>query len=130
MFAAVGVGGAVGSVARWAVSLFIGPDLSADGATGWPWATWAINLAGCAAIGALMVVLTESTRPFRYARPFLGVGVLGGFTTFSAFAVQTQTLLQAGRLVAALTYLLTSVLGGLVAVAAGMRLVRRIRSEG
>ena len=60
-----------------------------------------------------------------WARPLLGVGVLGGYTTYSAFAVEVVVLADAGALVTALGYVLASVLGGVLAVAAGVRAVRR-----
>jgi len=117
---AVGAGGAVGSLLRWVALQVAGGGQAAPGAGGnWPWATWAVNVAGCALIGILMAVLERSARPLRYARPFLGVGVLGGFTTFSTFAVQTVALAAGGRAGAATSYVLASVGASLMAVAGG-----------
>ena len=70
-----------------------------------PWATLIVNATGCLLIGVLMVVLLELTAQYRLHRPFLGIGVVGGFTTFSAYAVEVQVLLADGRAVAALAYL-------------------------
>ena len=80
MLAAVAVGGSAGSAARYEVALL----LPHDAGTGVPWATLAVNAVGCLLIGVL-IVLVEGRHPL--LRPLLGVGVLGGFTTFSTYAV-------------------------------------------
>ena len=118
--AAVAAGGILGSEARYAVGLAL-PHPTA----GWPMATFLINVSGCLLIGALMVVLTEVTTPHRLARPFLGVGVLGGWTTFSTAMVDVVALLRAGRPAVALAYLAGTALAALVATAAGVSLARR-----
>lgn len=104
----IGAGGALGGGARYLLSTVI-PH------TNFPWPTLVANVVGCALIGVLMVALLEVFRPHRYARPFLGVGVLGGFTTFSAYTVETHALLTAGRGPAALAYVFGSLLAGLLA---------------
>ncbi len=114
------LGGALGALARWGVAEALPRD---DG--GWPWATLLVNLTGCLLIGVLTGVLAGRTPEPAWARPFLAVGVLGGFTTYSAFAVEAVLLADAGRVVLATSYVLTSVLGGVLAVAAGIRAVRR-----
>ena len=94
-----------------------------DGA--WPVTTFAINLAGSFLLGALMVVLTELlTAPHRLLRPFLGVGVLGGFTTFSTAMVEVPQLMGDGRPDLALLYLVGSAVGALLAAALGVLLAR------
>jgi CrcB protein len=124
----VGVGGALGSVARYALA-------AAWPADGLPWATFVTNVGGCLLIGVLMVLIVEVWVAHRLVRPFLGVGVLGGFTTFSTYTVQTQQLLQADRALLALGYLLGAMVAALLAVQLGIvlaRLVtrRRIRRGG
>lgn len=114
----IAAGGAVGGGARYLLSTVM-PHRS------FPWSTFAANVLGCLLIGALMVILLERMKPHRYARPFLGVGVLGGFTTFSAYAVETHGLLVEGRVPTALAYLFGSLALGLLATWAAMTLVRR-----
>ncbi len=119
MVAVVAVGGALGGLARWALSHLL-PQQG-----GFPWATFAANVAGSLALGALMVVLLEVRPPGRYARPFAGVGLLGGFTTFSAYTSETRELLLAGRAPLAMTYLFGTLAVCLTATWAGMTLTRR-----
>ena len=116
---AVSAGGAVGGLARLGLNTL----LPRSGA-GFPWATCIENVAGCLLIGVLMAYVLDVWPPSRYRRPFLGTGVLGGFTTFSAYTSDTRALLQAGHAATALVYLAISLLLGLAAVVAGLRLVR------
>lgn len=117
--AAVSLGGALGAVARYGltVALPTAPDQ-------WPWATFVTNLTGCLAIGALMVIVVELTAPHRLVRPFLGPGLLGGFTTFSTYALETRTLVADGHPGMAAGYVVASLALGLLAVWLGARLVR------
>jgi CrcB protein len=119
VLAVIAVGGVVGSEARYVLHVW---SPGADG--GWPWGTWWANVAGSLLLGALMVVLTELTSPHRLLRPFLGVGVLGGFTTFSTVMVEVPTLMAAGRPGMALGYLVGTAVAALVAVAVGVAAVR------
>ena len=112
-FLLVGAGGALGAVARYAVSLL------AARWPGFPVGTLAINVAGCLAIGVL--ASTVQSEPLRL---FLLTGVLGGFTTFSAFGLETQILVSAGRPGLAALYVALSVAGGLGAVWLGRVLAR------
>lgn len=114
LLAAIAGGGVVGSLGRYAVGLGLPHDAGA-----WPWATFTVNLTGCLAMGLLVAYLVARPGVHRLARPFLGVGVLGGWTTFSAFAVDVlqQAHDRHGGLAAA--YVLSSVLLGVVAVAVG-----------
>ncbi|HYO34974.1 MAG TPA: fluoride efflux transporter CrcB [Geodermatophilus sp.] len=114
------LGGALGALARWGVA-----EVLPRGDGGWPWATLLVNLTGCLLIGVLTGVLANRSPEPAWARPFLGAGVLGGYTTYSAFAVEVVVLTDAGVLVTVLGYLLTSVVGGVLAVAAGIRAARR-----
>ena len=84
------------------------------------------NVSGCLLIGVLMVLVTERYRPHALVRPLLGVGVLGGFTTFSTYAVDVVAAVQSGRAaVAVLSAVLTPLLA-LVAVSAGAVATRRL----
>ncbi|MFC6084588.1 FluC/FEX family fluoride channel [Sphaerisporangium aureirubrum] len=109
----------MGSLARYGLGVAFPP---APG--GFPWATFAINVSGCLLIGVLMVVITEATRPHRLVRPFLGVGVLGGFTTISGYVLDIGRTLAAGAPVTALTYLAGTAAAALAAVYAGVALTR------
>ena len=113
------LGGALGALARWGVATAL--PLSPGG---WPWATLLVNLTGCLLFGALAAVLTARVPEPPWARPFLAVGVLGGYTTYSAFAVEAVALVKGGAPVLAGAYVLVSVLGGVLAVAAGALVVR------
>jgi CrcB protein len=110
-------GGALGALGRWGIAVAL-PRSSGQ----WPWATQTVNLAGCLLMGVLLAVLAARRPDDDRLRTFLGAGVLGGFTTFSAFAVEVADLLRAGSPLLAVAYVLVSVLGGLVAVAAGLRI--------
>ncbi|GAU65406.1 CrcB protein homolog [Streptomyces sp. NBRC 110611] len=116
---AVSAGGAVGAAARYGASL-----LWPAGPGAFPWTTLAVNAAGCALMGVLMVLITEVRSAHRLLRPFLGTGVLGGFTTFSTYAVDVQRLVGDRQPLLALAYLAGTVLAALAAVwlgAAGTR---------
>ncbi|MGY1715563.1 fluoride efflux transporter CrcB [Geodermatophilus sp. SYSU D01106] len=114
------LGGALGALARWGVAAALPSP-----AGGWPWATLLVNLTGCLLIGVLAGVLATRDPEPAWARPLLAVGVLGGYTTYSAFAVEVVALTDAGALATAGGYVLTSVVGGVLAVAAGVTAVRR-----
>jgi CrcB protein len=111
----VAAGGAAGALLRWAVTLALAPSATSGTALPtFPWATLAVNLVGCAFMGALAAL----TGPKDDARLLLGTGVLGGFTTFSAFGLETLTLLRAGAHGLAAANVLANVLLG-VLLAAG-----------
>jgi len=113
------LGGALGALARWALGEAL-PHSPAE----WPWATLLENLLGCLLIGVLLAVLLARFPRSPWLRPFLAVGVLGGFTTYSTFAVDVVRLTDAGHPVLAAAYLLASVLGGVLAVLAGLLAAR------
>jgi CrcB protein len=115
----IAAGGALGSLARWGLSLALPHQVG-----GFPWATFDANVTGCLLIGLLMVVVLDVLPPHRHLRPFLGVGVLGGFTTFSTYMLDTRALLVAGRPGLAAAYLLGSLAAGLAAVWLGVTLAR------
>jgi fluoride exporter len=117
----VAVGGALGSLGRWG----LGEALAGSGSS-FPWATFLENVSGSFALGALVVVLLERWPRSRYLRPFLGVGILGGFTTFSTYALDLRTLVAADRLALAVAYLAGTLLAALLAAWLGMTAARRV----
>ncbi|HEY8533364.1 MAG TPA: CrcB family protein [Micromonospora sp.] len=123
--AAVAAGGAVGSVLRYGLA-----QAWPTRPTGFPWATLVTNLAGCCLIGLLTGVLAARGTPHRLLQPFLGPGLLGGFTTFSTYALDSRSLLAAGRGGAAAAYLVGTLLGAVAAVQLGRRVARRLTAEG
>ncbi len=121
LVASVAAGGALGSLARYGLS----HALPARG--GWPVGTLAENLAGAFLLGLLLQGLLRrghETPRLRWLRLTLGTGVLGGFTTYSAFALELHGLLTGGRAWLALAYALVSVVGGALACAGGVALGR------
>ncbi len=115
------IGGGVGACARFAVAEAV---LLGAGA-GFPWGTLAVNWLGCLLIGA--IVSAAGAHPVStHLRLFLVTGVLGGFTTFSAFGLETHELLAEGRAGAAFGYAGASLVGGLAAVGLGAALGRAL----
>ncbi|MFF5159601.1 fluoride efflux transporter CrcB [Streptomyces sp. NPDC000348] len=119
--AAVAVGGGAGAAARYAASLWWPAP-----AHGFPWTILWVNAAGCAVIGVFMVVVTEVRAAHPLVRPFFGTGVLGGFTTFSTYAVDVRALLDGGRPGAGLVYLAVTPLAALAAVWTAASATRRV----
>ena len=111
----VALGGVIGAEARYGLT------------RAWPApaATVLVNVLGCALAGALLVVVDGSSR--RWLQPFLGPGVLAGFTTFSTFAVDADRLLHQHRVVAAAAYVVGTVAACLAATVVAMRLTRAVR---
>jgi CrcB protein len=121
---AVAVGGVLGAEARYGLSLAV-PH--APGA--WPWSTLLTNVSGCVLIGVLMVLITERWRVHPLTRPLLGVGVLGGYTTFSTYAVDALLMARAGDLGPTLGYVLATPVLAVLGVAVGALLTRRMAGE-
>ncbi|MFE7524505.1 fluoride efflux transporter CrcB [Kitasatospora sp. NPDC057542] len=119
--AVVAAGGAIGATARYAAGLGW-----QTGPTAFPWTTLLVNVVGCAVIGVFLVVITEGRQAHPLVRPFFGTGVLGGFTTFSTYAVDIRRLLEGGRPGPALAYLGLTLVGALFAVWAAAGLTRRL----
>ena len=119
VLAAISAGGVLGALARYGVSVAwpTGPD-------GFAWSTFVVNVSGCLLIGVLMVLLTEGVATWHLLRPFLGVGVLGGFTTFSAYVVDIGQAAGAGAAGTALAYLAGTLVGAILAVWAGTGVTR------
>lgn len=116
----VALGGAIGASARYLTGVaairLIGP--------GFPWATLVVNIVGSFLMGALIVVLAHQSGT-RWA-PFLMTGLLGGFTTFSAFSLDAITLFERGQVLIAAAYVVASVLLSLAAIVAGLALARGV----
>ncbi|MHA6761074.1 fluoride efflux transporter FluC [Streptacidiphilus sp. PAMC 29251] len=119
--AVIALGGGLGSLARYGLA-----RLWPTAADGFPWATFVTNALGSLALGALMVCVLDVWPASRYRRPFLGVGILGGFTTFSTYLVETRGLLAARQFALAGGYAFGSLLTGLLAVCLGAALARRL----
>lgn len=119
LVASVAAGGALGSLARYGLSHALHPR------AGWPLATLAENLVGAFLLGLLLQWLLRrghETPRRRWLRLTLGTGVLGGFTTYSAFALELHGLLAGGRVGVAAGYAVASVVGGTLACVAGVAL--------
>jgi len=114
VLAAVSAGGVLGALARYGLTVLL-PHRADEFA----WATLLANVSGCLLMGVLMVLVTEVYPGRRLLRPFLGVGVLGGYTTFSAYVVDIGHNASAGAAATGLAYLFATLAGALVAVWAG-----------
>lgn len=119
--AAIAAGGALGAGARYAVGQAWPSPVGA-----FPSSTFVINVLGCGLIGTLMVLVTDVWLRQRLLRPFLGTGVLGGFTTFSTYAVDIERLATGGRVGVALFYLVATLMTALGAVWVAATLTRRL----
>jgi CrcB protein len=120
-FLLVGAGGAIGAMARYGVS-FIAGRLSPSA---FPLATLLVNIAGALAMGLLIGWLARVLPPWQHeARLFVAVGVLGGFTTFSAFSLDTITLIERGAVAQAALYVLLSVALSVLGLYLGLLITR------
>ena len=120
--AAVFVGGALGTLARAALShCFSGP------ADHWPWPTFIVNIVGAFLVGYFTTRLLERLPVSSYLRPLLGTGVCGGLTTFSTMQVETVRMVRHGAYGLAVGYTVASIVAGMVAVYLATVLVRRVR---
>jgi CrcB protein len=117
---AIALGGALGSVGRFLLAGWVGRQLGA----GFPWGTLAVNVVGGLVMGLLIELMAQSWSVSPAVRAFLTVGVLGGFTTFSAFSLETVLLFERGELPAAMAYIVASVVLSVGAVWCGLRLMR------
>ncbi|WP_328500494.1 CrcB family protein [Streptomyces sp. NBC_00457] len=117
----VALGGGLGAAARYGAA-----QLWPVAAGGFPWTTLWVNAVGCAVIGVFMVVISDVWAAHRLVRPFFGTGVLGGFTTFSTYAVDIQRLVDAGEARTGLAYLAAMLLMALAAVWLAVTATRRV----
>lgn len=124
VLAVISLGGALGALAR------LGLDTAWPPAgTGVSWTILAVNVSGSALIGVLLALLDHRWPDSRFARPFWGVGVLGGYTTFSAYALDTVAALEHGAPLTALAYLGLTLAGALAGVWAASSLSHRVLSS-
>ncbi len=114
----IAAGGALGAVLRHGVDVWVPPESG-----GFPWGTFSINVVGAFGLGLLHSYVPAHPRMPRRVRAVLGAGLLGGFTTFSAYALQTRTLLAGEHDVLALAYLLGTLAAAVVAVEVGRLVV-------
>jgi CrcB protein len=117
----IAVGGVLGALGRYGLAV-AWPHHPGT----FPWSTFITNVTGCLLIGVLMVLVTEVWSAHRLLRPFLGTGVLGGYTTFSTYAVEIRQLMTAGAARTALLYLAGTLVCALVATHAGIALTRLV----
>jgi CrcB protein len=120
--AAVFAGGALGALARAALS-----QLAVDDPASWPWPTFTVNIVGALLVGYFTTRLLERLPLSSYRRPLLGTGLCGGLTTFSTMQVETLRMVEHGHLALAVSYTVTSIVLGLLAVHVATALVRRVR---
>jgi CrcB protein len=116
------LGGGVGASLRFALATWVDQRAPIT----FPWGTLAVNAAGCFAIGLLATFADEHHLLTPGARLFLVAGVLGGFTTFSTFGLETWQLLEEGAAWAAIANALGGVAVGLLAVVAGVLIARQL----
>lgn len=116
----VGAGGCLGTIARYKLGGFV---LHRTQAWDFPFSTLSVNLLGCLAIGILAALVERHDLFSASTRLFLFTGLLGGFTTFSAFAYESSFLLRRSLFNAAMLYATINVIGGLVAVWIGMKFI-------
>jgi CrcB protein len=119
----VGLGGAFGAICRYLLGVQVGRTLG----SGWPYGTLAANIIGGFLMGVLVGLLAHrgGADQARW-RLLLGVGVLGGFTTFSAFSLETALMIERRTYGAAVTYSLVSVVLSVTALFLGLMLARRV----
>lgn len=119
--ASVFVGGCAGALARAALGNWL------DTGNGWPWSTFAANVAGTALLAFFVTRLQERLPPSTYRRPFLGTGACGALTTFSTLQVEVLRLGRDGHAALAVAYFAGSLAAGLAAMLVVTKLVRRAR---
>ena len=122
---AIFAGGVAGGVARAALE----QAWPASG-HGWPWVTFAVNIAGTALLAYVITSLDARIAPSIYARSLLGIGLCGALTTFSTLQLELLRMLDRSQVGLALGYAAASIVAGFLAIAAATNLVRRGRLSG
>ena len=118
---AVAVGGAMGTLSRYGISRML-PTV----ASSIPWSIFFVNVSGCLALGFVLQLVIERWPTNDYIRPFVAVGFIGAFTTFSTVMVDTDLLVRDGNAGTAAAYVIGSVIAGLVAVFTGIAIASRL----
>lgn len=113
--AAIAVGGALGTLARYGVARMV-----VASPTGISWPTFLVNISGSFLLGVVITLVTERWPPTRYVRPFAAIGFCGGFTTFSTLMVEVARRFQTGHAGWAVGYLMASLLAGVAAAGLGV----------
>lgn len=121
ILAAISAGGALGGTSRYGVDQLLPVTLHA-----FPWGTFAVNIVGAFLLGLLLVLILERWPRRRYLRPFLAIGFLGSFTTFSTWMLEIAQLADGGDLGVAAAYLGASLLVGLLVTGLGVGFGRRL----
>jgi len=116
----VGIGGGIGSIARYLAQKWVGLLLPHP----FPWGTFLVNITGCLLIGLFYGLSVKGSLPGQDWKLFLLTGICGGYTTFSAFALENMQLLRTGEFFYAALYSGASVLLGIAAAFGGMALTR------
>lgn len=116
------IGGAIGAGVRH----LVGQAMLARLGPGFPWWTLSINIAGSLLMGLLIGTLARGSGGSDTARLFFGVGILGGFTTFSSFSLEFWLLFERGQTGQAVAYVLASVIGAVIACGLGLLLMRQV----
>lgn len=120
----VALGGGIGALARYQLGRFMTGWLGAQAMTFFPWATLAVNAIGSLLMGLLAGWLVRKGGDVDQLRLLLGVGLLGGFTTFSAFSLELAMLIERGQLTIALLYVLLSIGLGVSGLVFGLAVTR------
>lgn len=116
------IGGAIGAGARH----LVGQAMLARLGAGFPWWTLSINIVGSLLMGLLIGALARSDVSGETARLFVGVGILGGFTTFSSFSMEFWMLFERGQTAQAFAYVIASVVGAILACGLGLLVMRQV----
>ena len=116
----IGLGGFLGSVARYMTTKFLDDKLT----PAFPYGTLTVNILGSFLLGIIYIIALRKAGLTENGRLFLGVGFCGGFTTFSAFALENFSLMQEKFVVTSLLYITVSVVGGILALVAGVWVAR------
>lgn len=118
----IGIGGFIGANARYVLGRLIGQHLGIS----FPWGTSIVNLTGAFLIGVVFTILTDRVVSDPMWRQLVIIGFLGGYTTFSSYTFETVTMIQDGRWMPALGYVLGSNIFGLLACLGGIWAVRTL----
>lgn len=124
LLTAISLGGGLGALLRYAIGAWWP---TSPGHV--PWSTFVVNVTGCFGIGVLMTLLLQGRVTHRLLRPFLGAGVLGGYTTFSTYSLEIRTLLESGAVLGALGYLGGTLIAALTGVTLGVGAVRWVTAR-